>query len=388
MNRTKWSAGILASAALLFAGVGVGAASAAPAAPSVTPTPTTFQLPFMGAALTVAVTTGPGGNLADVAITPADGMVATKLSPRAVVFTNADGTVKVTVKSKHGSQSVSAKAGSLADIAGAGFWTGDVFGDGTSTTVNYTIIDNAGVPDITVDGVTDPTAVPGDVQHNTDDEGGSSARVSITFTKDGQSRSLTISAKVEPADDHESDDDDNASTTSVDPAAPPAVEASVRVTLSRLRGVPVDAAAAAGPKTWTGQLCDGTDASIAYTLNADGTITEVTATPDASRIKTDDNGSKIEVRWGDHERVRISAHLDNGQITLNINDKIRCKDAADPTVNTPTSLDASNGDHQDGDHHGGGHHGGGDNNNTDTTAVDGQNGGGGHHGGGDNQQDD
>lgn len=421
MNRMKWSAGTLASAILLFAGLGVGAAHAAPStvpvdttptlpvdttptvpAPSVpVPTPAQFSLPFMGAALTVTVTTGPGGNLADVAITPADGMVATKASPRAVVFTNADGSVKVSVKSKHGTQSVSAKAGSLAALQGPGSWTGDIFAVGAPVTVAYTVGTTAdGGPELTVDNPGDPSAVVGEVQHRS--EGAeSSARVSITFTSaDGQSRSLTISVKVEPVED-ESDDDSTSS--SIDPAAPPVVEASLRITLSRVRGVPVAADIAAGPKTWTGLLCDATPASIAYVLNADGTISDVVATPASATVRADSNSSKVDVRWGDHERVRIRSRLNDGQITVNVEDRIRCKDAADPTVNVPTSVDASNGDddgddrdEQEADDHGGDSHG--DDDQGDDEQHSGGNHGGGNgggeggnhgggHGGGDGQDD-
>ncbi len=420
MNRMKWSAGALASTILLFAGLSVGAAHAAPVdtlppdttptlpvdttpappAPSVpAPTPAQFSLPFMGAALTVTVTTGPGGNLADVAITPADGMVATKVSPRAVVFTNADGSVKVSVKSKHGTQSVSAKAGSLAALQGPGSWTGDIFAVGAPVTVLYTVGTTAdGGPDLTVNDPGDPSAVVGEVQHRS--EGAeAAARVSITFTSaDGQSRSLTISVKVEPS---ENESDDDSSSTSIDPAAPPSVEASLRITLSRVRGVPVAADVAAGPKTWTGLLCDATPASIAYTLNADGTITDVVATPTAS-VQADSNNTKVDMRWGDHERVRIRTRLDDGQITVNVEDRIRCKDATDPTVNVPTSLDASNGDDEGDDQdeeesddhngdsqreeeqHGGGNQGGGNHGG----GQGGKHGGGQGGGHGDDGQDD
>lgn len=412
MNRTKWSAGALASAVMLFAGLGVGAAHAAPStvpvdttpvvtepsvpadttptvpAPSVpVPTPSQFSLPFMGAALTVTVTTGPGGNLADVAITPADGMVASKVSPRAVVFTNADGSVKVSVKSKHGTQSVSAKAGSLDALQGSGSWTGDIFATGAPITVKYTVGKTAdGGPELTVDDSGDPTAVVGVVQHRS--EGAEqSARVSITYsTTDGQSRSLTISVKVEPADD---DSDDDSTSSSVDAAAPPAVEASLRITLSRIRGVPVSAEAGAGTKTWNGQLCDASAASITYTVNADGTLSDVSASPTAD-VRIDGN-NKADVRWGERERVRIRVRLDDGQLTINVDDRIRCKGATDPTVNVPTSTDTSidddgdddsNDDSDDdgddsGDDHGGddngGSHGGSDK--------------GGSHGGGHGQDD-
>ncbi len=110
------------------------------------PVPTTVTLPLFGAPLTIGITTGPGGALATVTVDPATGNTATEASPHKVVFQSANLTnplgepAKVVIKSKHGGQSVSARAGSLADFIGKpGGWSGDVFGDGTTSTVAFTI---------------------------------------------------------------------------------------------------------------------------------------------------------------------------------------------------------------------------------------------------------
>ena len=57
----------------------------------------TVTLPLFGAPLTVDVSTGPGGALAAVNVTPADSMTASTDRPRKVAFVNDDGTAKVIV---------------------------------------------------------------------------------------------------------------------------------------------------------------------------------------------------------------------------------------------------------------------------------------------------
>jgi hypothetical protein len=130
--------------------------------------------------------------------------------------------------------------------------------------------------------------------------------------------------------------------------------AKLSVSLSGLRGVAVDAAVAAGPHTWSGLLCDGTTASIAYVVAEDGSVSDVVATPDTAEVRT--NGSKTEVRFSTHERVRIRVREDDGLIKISVDEKIRC-DSDDPTTNVSTSIpaddDEHDGDHRDGDRHGG-----------------------------------
>ena len=324
-------------------GVGVQTAAA------VDPVPTTVTLPLFGVSLTIGITTGPGGALANVSVDPANAAVATQLKPHKVVFEVANPTDptldpgKVVVKSHHGGQSVSARGGSLADVSGPGMWSGDLFGDGTASTVAFTVGAAAdGSPDITGITTTGATAVVGTVQHSTgddDNEASMSARVSVKFTNTAgdQSRSVSISVKVK------TDEDGNTS-------------AKLSVSLSGIKGVAVDAAAAAGPHTWTGVLCDNSAASIAYTVAADGTVSGVTATPATADVRTE--GSKIEVRFSDNERVRIRVRLDGGLIKISVDERIRC-DSPNPTTNVSTSIPADN--------HEGGHHGGGHNNDDTTT---------------------
>src|SRR3954453_3823877 len=103
---------------MLLSGVGLQTAAAAD------PVPTTVMLPLFGAPLTIGITTGPGGALTEVTVDPAAGATATQLRPHKVVFefSNPHPTAqpgKVVVRSRHGGQSVSTRAGSLADVSGA-----------------------------------------------------------------------------------------------------------------------------------------------------------------------------------------------------------------------------------------------------------------------------
>jgi hypothetical protein len=356
MKRHLIGAAAIVLGTALVGGVSVQTAAAVDA-------PTSVTLPLFGVPLTIDITSGPGSTLTDVSVDSAT-TVATSARPHKVVFeaANAAGDPgKVTVKSKRGGQSVSARAGSLADISGDGSWSGDLFGNGTASSVTFTIAAAADgtSPDITGTAIgagSSPGEV-GDVKTSTstndDGDTSASARVSVKFTDDAsaQSRTVTISARV---------------TTAVDGTT----SAKLSISLGALKGVAVDAALAAGPHTWTDMLCDGTTATITYDVATDGTVSNVVATPDAE-VKTND--SKIDVRFSHDERVRIRVREDNGQIKISVDNRIRCRDAADPTVNgsvVPTTADDNNDDaNEDANEHQGGHHGGHDDEDTTTTST-------------------
>jgi hypothetical protein len=372
MKFRKLTVGVIAGAAALLAGIGSGVVQAAPAHPAILPIQdATAILPIMGAPVTVEVQTGPGGNISNATISPAMTGGTAVVSPNRVTFTSADGSVKVNVKSKGTSQSISARVDSLAKFEGIpGSWTGFVFGDnnatppGTKDTVEYTITDThgdgTGDPIVTI---TDPvTVTDGSTAAimpsvtKTDEEDGTTAVGRVVFTLNGQSRTLSIGVRVRtfvPEAD---------GSSAVAAPTTPITVASLRITLSGLKGVAQDLSKAAGPQKWTGFLCDGTAASINYVVGADGSLTlDPAVTPSIVPDPSNSNveGNKIDVRWGDHERVQIKSRVDNGQVTISIKDKIRCKGAPDPTVSgVDTVVPAGNGDHQ-GDHNGGDHNGGG-----------------------------
>jgi hypothetical protein len=337
---------------VLVGGAGFSAVAAA------APVPTTVTLPMFGAPLTLDITTGPGGALTSVSVDPATAAVATQLKPHKVVFQVANPTdptadpAGVVVKSGNGGQKVSARGGSLKDVSGPGKWSGDVFGDGTASSVSFTVGAAAdGSPDITAISTTGATAVVGAVSHSSgdDDDNEQSAKVSVKFSTAKGDQSRTLSIKVKVSSDEEG-----------------GTSAKLSISLGRIKGVAVDAAAAAGAKTWAGVLCDNSAATVSYNVAADGTVSGVTATPATATIKTEDG--KIQVSFSDHERVRISVKLDNGQITIQVKEKINC-DSPNPTTNVSTSIPTpgTEDDHKDGgnggsdDNHGGGdNHGHGD----------------------------
>jgi hypothetical protein len=347
MNRTKWMAGILTSAAVVLAGLGVGATTAG-AAPKVDPLlPTELTLPFMGAPLKLTVTTGPGGAITSADLDNAGAFTATEVDARKVRFVANDGTLQLTVKSKGNEQRVTAKAAEFSQLVGSSNWSGDVFGTGAASTVAFTVGGDELAPTLTIDSAVSGDAaaggeaIIGDIRTESEDDGEIEVKGSVQFTLDGQSRTLSI--KLETGED---DDDDDSPEG-----------ASLRITLSKLRGVPQSIEDAVGQKTWTAALCDGVNtATVVYTVNADGTLTLDSATnSDGSspEIKTDDD--KIEVRFGKDARVKFRSDIDGDQITVRIDEKVRCRGAADPTTNVSTSTtidDDDDDDDDDDEHHG------------------------------------
>ncbi len=362
MNRSKLAAGILASAVVLLAGVGVGTANAGPK-PSVDPQlPTVITLPFLSTPVTLTVTTGPGGNIVSAELDTPDAFATDTVSPNKVKFESTDGALQVSVKSKGNEQRVTAKAGELATLVGTGKWSGDVFGDGQLSTVDYTVGDDAGNPTLSAInalGGAGITAEAGEPEMSVDDDH-ASARVSVLFTKDGQSRTLSIKVSVHLESDDDDDDDESG--------------ASLRISLGKLRGVPVDALLAAGDKTWTAALCDGvTTATVLYTVNEDGTLDFTSVDPADAEVKHDES-NRIEIRFSGDERVRISSSLEDGKITVNIKERIRCRDAVDPTTNVTNTV-ADDDDDDDEDHDGDHHRGGDDDDHDDDHGGDGHDGG-------------
>ncbi|MEO8265796.1 MAG: hypothetical protein ABI706_09840 [Ilumatobacteraceae bacterium] len=347
---------VIGVAAAVLGTMLMGGVVATQTAAAADPVPTTVTLPLFGAPLTIGITTGPGGALSAVTVDPATGNTATSASPHKVVFESANPAgdpARVVIKSKHGGQSVSARAGSLADFTGIpGGWSGDLFGTGVASTVAFSIEAAAdGSPNIT--GVTASAGgVVGPVQLSSgegdDDEGNEmSARVSITFTNSTGDQSRTVTIKVKVGTDEDG-------TTS----------AKLSISLGRIKGVE---GKAVGPHTWTGLLCDNTSASIAYTVAADGTITVGTITPAGATTSSNDGKTSVTFATGEQVRIKVGDH-DGGQMTVSVKEKIRC-DSADPTFNG-SSVPTTAGDHND-NHQGGGgdNHGHGDHAGDDDTAT-------------------
>ena len=351
----------LGVAAAVLGTIAVGGIATVQTVAAADPVPTTVTLPLFGAPLTLDITTDPGGALTQVAVDAADpaaaaNTVATHLRPHKVVFKSTNPTdptdvARVVIRSGHGGQSVSARGGSLADVSGPGSWSGDVFGTGTATTVNFTVAAATdGTADITGITSSDATAVIGEVKHSTGDhhegDGGtsSSARVSIKFTNSTGDQSRVLSIRVKVRDHHSK------------------TGAELSIGLSPIKGVAVAAADAAGTHTWNGVLCNNTAASITYTVAEDGSVSAVTATPDTADVKTD--GDKIWVKFSDHEWVFIKVRENDGMIKISAQALLHCN-SGDPTTNvdvtipTPDQQDGHDGSgFGHGDHRGGGDKGG------------------------------
>jgi hypothetical protein len=243
-------------------------------------------------------------------------------------------------------------------VTGDGSWSGDLFGDGVTSTVTFSIAEAAGGgPDIVGTSAGGAPSVIGSVERSTgddDDESSMSARQTVTFTNStgDQSRTVTIKVRVKTEEGETS--------------------AKLSISLGRLKGVAVDAAlASAGPHTWSGLLCDGSTATITYQVALDGSVTTATS-PQTTDVTID--GGKINVRFSDNERVRIKVREENGMIKISVDERIRCQ-SGDPTFNgsvVPTTNEGdgenNDGDHHDGDHKGG-DHGGHNEDGTTTTST-------------------
>lgn len=304
---------VLAAGGAVALGTAASAAppDAAPPDPAVAPAPaatSTVALPLLGAPVTVAVTTDAGGSLLDVSLSPSDSLNANPVHLNHVSFVNEDGTVKLRVAAVWGGERVSARAGSLDEISGPGSWSGDVFGTGVTTDVAFTVGATAeGGPDITGVTVASPlTYTVGDVKRDTEGSR-QSAKVTIEFTDQGQQRWLTIKATTSDRNDG---------------------SAGLKVALSHPWGARLEQSAV-GAHTWNGALCDGTAATVNYTVTEAGDITDVTASPDAD-VRT--MGKFVWVGFDRSQGVSLFArHTDDG-LQVGALDKFHC-DHAFPTVN-------------------------------------------------------
>lgn len=122
-------------------------------------------------------------------------------------------------------------------------------------------------------------------------------------------------------------------------------EASVRISLSKIRGAQEATGEAVGPHTWTGALCDDSIANVDYVVANDGTVS-VPTPPDGAEVKTREHG--VRVRFATGERLEISVRDADGTVSVRAKLKLRCE-APVPTVNTPvdTREDLHQGKHHD-----------------------------------------
>ncbi len=206
-------------------------------------------LPLFGMPLTVDVTLDKTtGNISGVALTPTGDFTASTTKPEIVKYANAAGTTTVSVRAFGSSETVRAKSGALADFLGSGSWSADVFGTSSTSSVAYTIGDDgSGHPTLAFGTITPGTnitdSVTGPTMHSGDR--GSWAIGTVKFSYQGYDKRLTIAVGVGKDG-----------------------KASVKLTLSgrdrqKTTGSLADLAAA-GQRTWSAHLCDGTAVAVLY----------------------------------------------------------------------------------------------------------------------------
>ena len=357
-------------ASIVAAGATASASARTTTAPKVVGA-SSFTLNLLGAPIIVGVTTDPAGNLVDATLNTGTGLTPTAVMPNKVRFENTTLGTSVTVKANHGGQSVTARAAKLADVAGPGGWSGDVFGNGATTTVKFDIgmLADGVSPDIlhvtaapcgapVVPAPVAPaapvaamTCVVGPTTYgdDEDDNEGTEASASVKFSLLGQTRTLRIRVGTHTEDG--------------------VTSAAVRISLSKIKGGMTVVVGTA--QTWTGTLCDGTTvASFGYLVDATTNAVSITTAPTpAAEVKNNENG--VEVRFANGPRVRIGVkHDDGGAAVPSLTVKFKCE-AGIPTIGglpaDPTIV--NQGGHGDQGGHGGGdggnNNGGGDNKGND-----------------------
>jgi hypothetical protein len=298
----------------------------------------TVTLPLLGNPLKVAVTLDVVGNISNVDVDPVGDFSATHVGPHAVSFATTDGSTKVSVRAMGDRMSVRASSKSLEDLLGKGTWSADLFGTGDKTNVGYTVGKAGdGSPTLSIDSV---TGAPSDVTvdqkpvQTMSNDWGSSAWGRIDFTRNGFTKHLWIRVSLRKEGDR---------------------PASLSFQLSgKDRQVLTDTLAnLEGTHTWTGLNCDGTPATVTFTVNADGTVSFVSAVPPATASNTE-HGFRARFD-GTHSKVQVRLWQNkDGTWTLRVDARGGwwCKDtpAKAPTVNTPVLSGATVDHHWDMSH--------------------------------------
>jgi hypothetical protein len=286
----------------------------------------TATLPLLGSSLTVQVTLDANGNLSQVNLDPVGDNTATKLSAHAVTFDSAAGGTQVKIKAHASSLSIGATAGTLDALVGPGTWSADLFATGAKSSVAYTVGNNAGAPTVTIDtvtpadGITSVIGMP-EAKHSkhfeSEHQNGDHVAVGmVSFTKDGYTKTLRITVKVDTGDKP---------------------HASLKLTLTgRDRQVLTGTIAELqGAHTWSGKTCDGTAIGLTYTVNPDGTVTYVSATGGTVTTHAFDKGFLARFD-GTSAFVNVSIHQ-NEQVagTYTIKVKFQRYGCAKPAVPNP-----------------------------------------------------
>src|SRR6202521_1813521 len=303
----------------------------------------TVTLPLLGAALKVAVTLDAVGNISNVDLDPVGDFSATHLGPHAVSFATTGNTTKVSVRAMGDKMSVRASSKSLDDLLGSGTWSADLFGTGHKTDVGYTVGKAGdGSPTLSINSV---TGSPSDVTVDQkpvqlmNNEWGSSASGRIDFSRNGFTKTLWIRVSLRKEDPKETD------SKAVDAKAVDRPASLTFLLTGKDKQVLTDTLAnLEGTHTWTGLNCDGTPATVTFMVNANGTVSFVSAVPPATASDTEHG---FRARFNDsHSKVRVRLFQNkDGTWTLQVDARGSwwCKDtpAKTPTVNTPVLAGAT-----------------------------------------------
>ncbi|MEA2537929.1 MAG: hypothetical protein QOF11_2163 [Chloroflexota bacterium] len=241
------------------------------------------SLPLLGTTLTVDVALDGVGNISGVTLNPSTTLSSTSTAKDVVKFSNADGSVKVSVKASGDRMAIKAKS-TLDNLLGKGTWSANVFGTG-SAAVDYTIAKDAdGKPTVSIGDITAPSGVVATKLDPTAKTGSRSSKKSddwawafagVSFSHDGFTKRLSISISAELPDG----------------------PAKLAIVLSgrdrqKLTGTLEELA---GPRTWSAKLCDGTAVAVDYHVAADGTVVYDGATGATAKerdLKAGDGGHK------------------------------------------------------------------------------------------------
>jgi hypothetical protein len=218
----------------------------------------TASFNLLGTPLTVGVQLDAVGKIKLVTLDPT-GLTTKKTTDHSVKFSNADDTVKVSVRAKGSSLSITARS-TLTGLSGPGTWSADVFGTGDKSTVKYTVGSSSGSPTLSIDSVANAPDVSSTTSGPTTKSGDRWAwtGAKVTFTHAGYVKRLTIFVGVDKGSG----------------------KASLSIVLSGRDKLKLDGslAALAGARTWAAHLCDGKPVSVAYHVAADGTVVYDSAT--------------------------------------------------------------------------------------------------------------
>lgn len=262
-----------------------------------------MTLPLLGASVVVTIELDAVGHISKVSFEPAGDLTETKSSDHRVTFANADGTTRVDVAARGHKLSLRARTGTLAELVGDRVWSAAVFGPDTESTVPYTIGNDGGKPTLVIGTPVVPAGVTATV--SAIKTSGNNVSGQVTFESDGYVKTLKIWVHVDQGGG----------------------KAMLKIVLSgkdkqKLTGT-IDQLV--GARTWSAQLCDGTSATVNYMVNADGTVTYVSATPAAS-VKTKGKGFTATFD-GTKVRVSVSLKLKGTSAELKVDGKSgKCKD--------------------------------------------------------------